>query len=154
MPENLKLLVLFAAVSLLTIGSSLASDYSLRDLQGKTHRVSDLKGKWLVMNFWATWCPPCIKEMPELESFYQNHRDSAEVWGVTFEDTNIETIKSFVEKLRVSYPILGYGQDPKTGFGHVKVLPTTFLIDSSGKFQHRFEGPITEQDIVEITNLQ
>ena len=102
------------------------------------------------MNFWATWCPPCIKEMPELESFYQNHKDSAEVWGVTFEDTEIETVESFVKKLNVTYPILGYGQDPKTGFGEVRVLPTTFIIDRSGKFLHRFEGPISEADIIEI----
>ena len=125
-------------------------DYSLQDINGITHRVSDLKGKFLVMNFWATWCAPCIHEMPELEKFYQNNKDSAVVWGITFEDTDLESIKSFVNKLNVSYPILGYGQDPETGYGHVKVLPTTFIIDQDGKFLHRFEGPITEQDIIEV----
>ena len=124
--------------------------YQLKDLDGVVHKVSDLKGKFLVMNFWATWCPPCIKEMPELENFYQNHRDTAEVWGVSFEMTEPADIKSFVEKLNVTYPLLGNGQEPKTGFGTVKVLPTTFIIDRDGKFLHRFEGPITERDIVDI----
>ena len=128
------------------------ADYQLKDLDGVVHKVSDLKGKWLVMNFWATWCPPCIKEMPELESFYQNHPDTAEVWGVSFEMTDPSDIKSFVESLNVTYPILGNGQEPKTGYGTVKVLPTTFIIDRDGKFLHRFEGPITEQDIVEVIN--
>ena len=129
-------------------------DYQLKDLDGVVHKVSDLRGKWLVMNFWATWCPPCIREMPELESFYQNHRDSAEVWGISFEMTAASEIKSFVKKLNVSYPILGNGQEPETGFGRVKVLPTTFIIDRNGKFLHRFEGPITEQDIVEVISAQ
>jgi len=106
------------------------------------------------MNFWATWCAPCIHEMPELESFYQNNKDIAEVWGITFEDTDLESIKSFIHKLKITYPILGYGQDPETGYGRVKVLPTTFIIDRDGKFLHRFEGPITEQDIVEIISRQ
>ena len=54
------------------------------------HRVSDNRGKWLVINFWATWCTPCLKEMPELERFYQDNKARAEVWGVTFEDSDID----------------------------------------------------------------
>jgi len=130
------------------------TDYQLKDLDGIVHKVSDLRGKYLVMNFWATWCPPCIHEMPELESFYQNHRDTAEVWGISFEMTDPSEIKSFVKKLNISYPLLGNGQEPKTGFGMVNVLPTTFIIDRDGKFLHRFEGPITEQDIVEVIEGQ
>ena len=145
-------LIICLAISLLTHGAvaSEDTDYRLKDLGGVEHRVSDLRGKWLVINFWATWCAPCLKEMPDLQSFYQNHRDTAEVWGVTFEDTDIANIREFVSKLRVTYPILGYGQDPETGYGTVKVLPTTFIIDRKGKFFHRFEGPITENDILEI----
>ncbi len=126
------------------------ADYRLIDLDGVEHRVSDLRGKWLVINFWATWCAPCLKEMPELQSFYQNHQAIAEVWGVTFEDADISSIREYVTKLRVTYPILGYGQDPQTGYGNVTVLPTTFIIDPDGKFFHRFEGPIIENDILEI----
>lgn len=129
-------------------------DYSLKDLNGNIHRVSDVQGKWLVINFWATWCAPCLKEMPDLESFYQNHKEIAKVWGVSFEDSSIEAIREFVSKLNVSYPILGHEQNPKTGYGNVNVLPTTFIIDQQGKFFHRFEGPISEQDIVEIINSQ
>ena len=125
-------------------------DYRLKDLQGNEHRVSDLRGKWLVINFWATWCSPCLAEMPELELFYKNHRTSAEVWGVTFEDTSKENIIKFTRQLKVTYPILGYGQDPLTGYGQVTVLPTTFIIDREGLFFHRFEGPITSQDIVDV----
>ena len=125
-------------------------DYELRDMEGKLHRVSDNRGKWLVINFWATWCQPCIKEMPELEQFYRENKSSAQVWGVTFEDTDKAKILEYIERLGVTYPVLGYGQDPLTGYGTVNVLPTTFVIDTNGLFFHRFEGPITAQDISRV----
>jgi peroxiredoxin len=127
-----------------------SADYELRDMDGKVYRVSDYRGKWLIINFWATWCPPCIHEMPELERFYKQNISSAQVWGVTFEDTDKAKIQQFIERLGITYPVLGYGQDPLTGFGTVTVLPTTFVIDKKGLFFHRFEGPITAQDIAEI----
>jgi thiol-disulfide isomerase/thioredoxin len=127
-------------------------DYQLRDMDGRLYKVSDYHGKWLIINFWATWCTPCLKEMPELERFYQQNRKRAQVWGVSFEDSDKATILDYVERLGVTFPILGYGQDPLTGYGQVNVLPTTFVIDPDGLFRHRFEGPITAGDIVtEIT---
>lgn len=118
-------------------------------MDGKLHRASDHRGQWLVINFWATWCAPCIAEMPELEKFFQENQPKAQVWGVSFEDSDKKLILDFVEKLGVTYPILGYGQDPLTGFGEVRVLPTTFIVDPEGLFFRRFEGPINARDIVE-----
>ena len=110
-----------------------------------------MRGKWLVMNFWATWCPPCIDEMPELERFHQRHKDSdALVWGVTYEDTPVEQLKVFLDKLAISYPILGNGQPPDTPFGTIKVLPTTFIIDPQGKFHQKIEGRVTAADLERI----
>ena len=126
------------------------TDYQLRDLDGKTHRVSDHRGQWLVINFWATWCAPCLHEMPELQRFYQRHRDEAVGWGFTYEDSDRKTIEEYVNRLGITYPILGHGQDPLTGYGKVVVLPTTFIIDPEGLFFHRFEGALTAQDIEEI----
>jgi peroxiredoxin len=137
------------AIFLFCAGVS-AADYALRDLDGRLHRVSDYRGKWLVINFWATWCPPCIEEMPELERFYRQNKSRAQVWGVTFEDSDQDKIRQFVEQLGVSYPILGHGQDPLTGYGTVTVLPTTFVIKPDGLFHHRFEGPITARDITDV----
>ena len=122
-------------------------DYQLHDLNGHLHRASDSRGKWLVINFWATWCAPCLKELPELQRFYQQNKQTTDLWGVTFEDTDRASIIEFTERLGVSFPILGHGQDPLTGYGEVCVLPTSFLINPEGLFQHRFEGPITAQDI-------
>lgn len=98
-------------ISLLTFQAAAAEnpDYLLRDLDGVEHRVSDYRGKWLAINFWATWCAPCLKEMPELERFYQDNKARAQVWGVAFEDSDIGKITQFVSQLGVTYPILGYG---------------------------------------------
>ena len=124
--------------------------FKLPDIDGAERDFSEWSGKHRLLNFWATWCPPCIQEMPELERFYQQNISSAQIWGVTFEDTDKAKIRQFIEQLGITYPVLGYGQDPLTGFGTVNVLPTTFVIDKQGLFFHRFEGPITAQDITAV----
>jgi len=108
-------------------------DYQLRDMEGRLYKVSDYRGKWLIINL--------------LERFYQQNKALAQVWGVSFEDSDKAAIRAYVERLGITFPILGYGQDPLTGYGAVNVLPTTFIINPDGLFQHRFEGPITADDI-------
>ena len=142
------LLALFLLLALPGANADEAFDYQLRDMDGRLYKVSDYRGKWLIINFWATWCAPCLKEMPDLERFYQQNRDSAQVWGVSFEDGDKAAIQAYVDRVGVTFPILGYGQDPLTGYGEVRVLPTTFVIDPDGLFQRRFEGPITAEDLV------
>lgn len=142
--------VLLIALLALSLRAADTGDYQLYDMDGNLYRVSDYRGKWLIINFWATWCAPCIKEIPELEGFYQENRSSAQVWGVTFEDTDKTKILEYIDRLGVTYPILGYGQDPLTGFGSVTVLPTIFVIDTDGLFFHRFEGPVSRQDISSV----
>ncbi len=141
------LTVFFLLLPLSGASAAETFDYQLRDMDGRLYKVSENRGKWLIINFWATWCAPCLKEMPELERFYQQNRETAQVWGISFEDSDKATIRAYVERLGITFPILGYGQDPMTGFGDVNVLPTTFIIDPDGLFQHRFEGPITADDI-------
>ena len=131
-------------------GAAETYDFQLYDLDDELHRVSDHRGKWVVINFWASWCAPCIHEMPEFERFYRAHKSSAQVWGVTFENSDKDKIIEFVKQLGVTYPILGYDQDPLTGYGEVNVLPTTFVINPEGLFHYRFEGPITAQHIVDV----
>jgi thiol-disulfide isomerase/thioredoxin len=154
MPCRHLLVILLLSLSLPVAVASDSFEYQLTDIDGRVHKTSDYRGKWLVINFWASWCAPCIHEMPELERFYQQHKATAMVWGVTFEDSDRDRILEFVERLGVSYPILGLGQDPLTGYGKVRVLPTTFLINPEGLFQHRFEGPISAQDIIEEIDRQ
>ena len=143
--------LLFSTLALIAVPAALASDdYRLPDLDGKEHSLEAQKGKWLVINFWATWCAPCLKEMPDLQAFYDNNRDRANVWGVTFEETPVQTIREFAERLGVTYPIVGRANDPITPFGEVRVLPTTFIVDPEGKFLQKIEGLVTQAQLESI----
>ncbi|MDX1654198.1 MAG: TlpA disulfide reductase family protein, partial [Candidatus Competibacteraceae bacterium] len=77
-------------------------DFQLPGLDGQPVKLSDYRGRWVVLNFWATWCPPCLEEMPELEAFHRS--DSAVVVGVNFETVDREVLADFVADLAISYP--------------------------------------------------
>ncbi len=82
-------------------------DFELPGLDGKTYRLADFRGKWVLVNYWATWCPPCREELPELEIFYNNHKDDdAVVIGVAMESIKLERLQKFVDKQFLSFPIL------------------------------------------------
>lgn len=140
MTRTALLAALVVALAVCGASASAPNDYQLRDLHGKLHRASQHFGKRLIINFRATWCPPCVHEMPELEKFYRDNRQRAQVRGVTFEDTDRDKLIEFVERRGIGYPILGHGQNPNTGYRRVKVLPTAFVICKQGLFRRRFEG--------------
>jgi len=123
-------------------------DFTLQDLDGKTHTLSDYRGKWVVVNFWATTCPPCIREMPELSAFYDRHKDrDAVVLGVDFEDIRTSWVRRFLDSVNVSYPILPWGTSPATPFGLIIALPTTFIVSPDGTSVAHYTGQITAADI-------
>lgn len=123
-------------------------DFSLQDLDGKTQTLSEYRGKWVVVNFWATTCPPCIKEMPELSDFHDRHKDKdAVVLGVNFEDIRESWMRAFLNSVDVSYPILPWGTSPATPFGMIIALPTTFIVSPDGTSVAHYTGQITAADI-------
>ena len=108
-------------------------DYSLPDLTGKTHSIADYRGKWVIVNYWATWCPPCQEEIPDLVDFNERHKDKdAVVIGVNFEDIDQEQLASFVDSFLISYPVLRSEPLPATPLGPVPGLPTTYIIAPDG----------------------
>jgi peroxiredoxin len=124
------------------------ADFELPGLDGKTHRLSDYRGKWVLVNYWATWCPPCLEELPELEVFHNNHKDrDAVVLGVSMERIKEERLREFVEDQFLSFPILMTPPVMKTELGKVPGLPTSFLIDPSGEVVAKQVGSLTAADI-------
>jgi peroxiredoxin len=125
-----------------------AVDFELQGLDGKTYRLSDYRGKWVLVNYWATWCPPCREELPELEVFHSNHKDKdAVVLGVAMERIKKERLQAFIDEQFISYPILMMKPAASTELGRVPGLPTSYLIDPNGKLAARQVGPVTLEDL-------
>ncbi len=120
-------------------------DFSLTDLNGQPVQLSDFKGQWVVVNFWATWCVPCLEEMPELDAFHQKHKNTdAVVIGVNYEATTAEDLREFVGQHFVSldFPLVLTDGESLSGF-KIKALPTTFLVSPTGERVDTHMGVMT-----------
>jgi len=122
-------------------------NFTLKRMHGKDLSLDEFRGKWLVLNYWATWCAPCRKEIPDLSALHSAHDDIV-VLGLAFEDTDIETFDEFLEEFHPSYPLLLVDVfAPPEPFGAPRVLPTTIILDPQGVPVKTFLGPVTREDI-------
>ena len=122
-------------------------DFTLERLGGGQASLSDYRGEWVIVNYWATWCAPCRKEMPELSELHESRSDVT-VLGLAYEETEDEEFEEFLTKYHASYPILKVDvYAPPEPFGAPKVLPTTIILDRMGRPVKSFLGPVTRQAI-------
>lgn len=122
--------------------------FSLPDIRGKVHTQSEYAGKWVVVNYWATSCAACLKEIPELVAFHQRHQDRDVVLlGVDFEEIPAAWLKDFMDSVSMKYTVLRSDTSPETPFGNLMVLPTTFIVSPSGELVARQVGAVTAADI-------
>jgi peroxiredoxin len=124
------------------------SEFSLPDLEGKQHTLEQYKGKWIIINYWATNCPPCLTEIPELEDFHHRHKDKdAVVLGVNYEDIKMSWLKDFIKSVKMTYPVLLAEPDKVTPFGSIVMLPTTIIVSPEGDLMGMQRGAITAEMI-------
>jgi thiol-disulfide isomerase/thioredoxin len=137
---------LLALLLLWTAAVPAADDFSVTDTQGKTHTLSAYRGKWVIVNFWATWCPPCLEEIPDLVAIKESRKD-VQVIGIAMEFQDARQVGQFAEGMFVNYPIVLGDRKISDSVGRVDGLPTTFIYDPRGKLADRHVGKITRKQI-------
>lgn len=124
-----------------------APDLALKDLRGRTVRLSDFKGKVVLVNFWATWCPPCRAEMPDLIKMQREYGERGlQVIGVTYPPQTAREVRRFIRKLGVNYPVAFGTKETKTLFDQGETLPVTIVIDREGNFRELIEGILLPEE--------
>lgn len=120
-----------------------ADDFGLKTLNGKRVRMSGLRGKAVLLNFWATWCPPCIQEMPSMETLYQRYRSRGlAVLAVSLDRTSPAEVKTFVDKLGLHFMVLLDPDGLTSALYSVSGVPYSFLINSEGRIMYKAAGAI------------
>jgi thiol-disulfide isomerase/thioredoxin len=124
--------------------------FSLTDTKGVMFTEKNTRGKYLVINFWATWCTPCLKEIPAFVKFYEENSDHVEILGLDFEPVDLEIINDYVGRFSINYPIVLYNEDNDSeysNFGEIIGMPTTQIYSPEGELLHTFMGEITIDDL-------
>lgn len=139
----------YIALLALTIFISACSQPDIHDTNGVGYRFDDMLGKTVVINYWAVWCAPCIKEIPELVALGENH-DDIEVFGVNYDMPEPELMAKQIADLNITFPV--FNVDPHQRFGTEKpeVLPTTLIIGPDGQLKEVMVGPQTEESILAV----
>ena len=128
----------------------LAPRFTLRNLKGNLEGLDDHLGKVIIVNFWATWCTPCLKEIPAFVEFYNEKSDYVEILGLDFEPVNLPVINAFIDRFSVNYPIVLYtdtNDSQYSNFGEIVGMPTTLIYSPEGELLQTFMGEITIEDL-------
>lgn len=136
----------------LKVGSK-APNFTLHSLDGEDVSLSDYKGKKILVNFWATWCPPCKKEMSAIQQFSEEAGEGFVVLGVNVDPEN--DVVAFANEHKLTFPILLDHQEVDTPVGNryqVLAIPSTFFVDSKGFIQNKFIGEMKLKDIKDNMN--
>ncbi len=124
-----------------TGGVEAAPAWELKDLEGKPVKLSDYKGKVVILNFWATWCPPCREETPDLVALQNEYKDQGlVVIGVSLDEGGVAKVKSFASKMKINYPVVMGDGKTVEAYGNFQAIPSTFYIDRAGNLAGTHTG--------------
>ncbi|SFV58601.1 Cytochrome c-type biogenesis protein ResA [hydrothermal vent metagenome] len=132
------------------ISSAQALEFELLDLSGNTHTQKNYPNKYLIVNFWATWCPPCLKEIPLFVKFQKEHTNKVQFLGINAQDITVKNLKKFIKEHNINYPIFPYNSQNAIQFKKIVGLPTTYIYSPQGKLIKTFVGEVRELDLINI----
>ena len=143
-----RILILLIYLSLVSCDRSESDDSYLKQAPNVV-----LTGKWIVINYWATWCGPCREEIPELNRLSREQPESLKVFGVNFEPVSADEMEENINEMGILFPV--FPEDPYEQFGYERplVLPTTIVISPEGSIHAELVGPQTRDSIIALTNL-
>jgi len=124
-----------------------ARPFVFEDMQGQPQRLADYRGKWVLVNFWATWCPPCLEEIPDLVDLHRAHsKKDLAVIGVAL-DSSAKSVRQFIDRFKVNYPVVLGDYDLAEQVGEVTVLPTSYLYNPQGELVSYQQGMVTRDSV-------
>jgi peroxiredoxin len=128
-------------------GRKPAPEFSLKDVNGQTVKLSDYRGKVVLLNFWATWCGPCKLEIPWFIEFEQQYKDKGfAVVGISMDEEGWEVVRPYLEKQKVNYRVVVGGDEIGQTYGGVDSLPTTFMLDREGRIASVHIGLVSKSE--------
>jgi cytochrome c biogenesis protein CcmG/thiol:disulfide interchange protein DsbE len=134
-------------------GDNPAPDFSLITLEGDSVKLSDYAGKIVILDFWATWCPPCRKGIPDLISIQNEFENDVTVIGISLDQPSMhDDLSLFIEDYEINYPILLGTLEVVMAYGNVRAIPTSFIIDREGMIVNKYMGLVPKSIYVQEIN--
>ncbi|MCK5726403.1 MAG: TlpA family protein disulfide reductase [Thiotrichaceae bacterium] len=141
-------LLIFGLVN--SASAELAEDFTFKDIKGQSHKLSDYRGKWVLANYWGTYCSPCLEEIPDLIKFTNKHKKEVAILGFDAGGSDLPDLITFSKRYKINYLVAPVQESTINAFGILMVIPTTYIIDPNGELVDKVLGIVDLESIEDL----